>query len=50
MFGEGGEGSREVWDEVVRRCDNGYGVHICHDVFFVGREGVSEGRKGSSGV
>ena len=50
MFCEGGEGSREVWDEVVRRCGNGYGMHICHDVFFVGREGISEGRKGSSGV
>ena len=50
MFCEGGEGSREVWDEVVRRCGNDYGVHICHDVFFLRCEGVSEGRKGSSGV
>ena len=29
MFCEGGEGIREVWDEVVRRCGNGYGVRWC---------------------
>ena len=50
MFCEGGEGSREVWDEAVRGCGYGYGVHICHDVFFLGCERVSESRKGGSGV
>ena len=43
MFCEGGEGSREVWDEAVRGCGYGY-------VFFLGCERVSEGRMGGSGV
>ena len=50
VFCEGGEGSREVWVETVRGCGNGCGVHICRDVFFLECEGISEGRKGSSGV
>ena len=50
VFCEGGEGSGEVWDEAVRGRGNGYGVHVCHDVFFLSREGISEGSKGGSGV
>ena len=50
VFYEGGEGSGEVWEKVVRGCGDGYGVHIGHDVFFLSREGISEGRKGGSGV
>ena len=38
---EGGEGVGKVWDEVVGRSGDGYGVHMCHDVVVVGNEGVS---------
>ena len=41
MFCESGEGVGKVWDEVVGRCGNGYGMHMCHDEVFVGHEGVS---------
>ena len=43
VFYEGGKGSGEVWEKVVRGCGDGYGVHIGHDVFFLGRERIGEG-------
>ena len=41
MLSDCGEGVGKVWDEVVGRGGDGYGVHVCHDVVVVGHEGVS---------